>query len=741
MKIRLFSALVLPILTACGGGGGGGGTRPDAPNPGVPTKPANPYASPSSRNADRLTIPNGREVLVSVADSPVNPDHPELKGRIAGHLPTSTGAAPFASDSTANHGTAVASRIAGNELGFAGNARLLVSSPGVHLFDVNWTNDGHAWALSQGARVLNMSHQTSPSIMAAYGRTLNGAAAAGAVVTVGAGNAREDWSARQIQNGAVNPDSLIGANGRAALPYVLVVGATDPAGVRAETSGFAGANPEVQSRFLVAPGRGVTVASGAGGYVQGSGTSLAAPVVAAGAATVMSLWPHLGGDAVASLLLSTASKRSELFARNDCGADGKANCGHFYLGQGELDMTAALKPTGALSIPTGKTVADGGVAAAASSAHLAGGFGDAARKLAGLQVSALDEIGRDYGMDLAAFVHGSRTAFLPVSQRMARITDAHAARLVSPEQRASFDGMEVRVQYGADGSIRQMFAHGAFTNGLRWSAFSRASSEVSAVADVDAMAGLQLLSMQGTERPETAQALQSGLALGVALSDRVSLDAAHWLGHGAAALAADDRGSAQGSRLSLGFRPTEDLSVRVGAGVVREEASFMGSLGRGALAFGRGAQTRTASLGFDYRIDPALSVFARHEIGRLDNLAGNGMLRELSGARTSETALGIAWTGKVWRAALVASEPLRVSGATARFNLPVGRTVEGEVLTRGERVSLSPSGRQRNLELAFARPLGDSGMMSVNVLRAEEPGHVRGAKAEHAVMVQGGWKF
>ncbi|MBW7897052.1 MAG: S8 family serine peptidase [Opitutaceae bacterium] len=240
MKIRFFSVLVLPILTACGGGGGGGGTRPDAPSPGVPTKPANPYASPTSRNADRLTIPNGREVLVSVADSPVNPDHPELKGRIAGHLPTSTGAAPFASDSTANHGTAVASRIAGNELGFAGNARLLVSSPGVHLFDVNWTNDGHAWALSQGARVLNMSHQTSPSIMAAYGRTLNGAAAAGAVVTVGAGNAREDWSARQIQNGAVNPDSLIGANGRAALPYVLVVGATDPAGVRAETSGFAG---------------------------------------------------------------------------------------------------------------------------------------------------------------------------------------------------------------------------------------------------------------------------------------------------------------------------------------------------------------------------------------------------------------------------------------------------------------------------------------------------------------------
>lgn len=73
-------------------------------------------------------------------------------------------------------------------------------------------------------------------------------------------------------------------------------------------------------------------------------------------APIIERWPHLDAATVTQHLLDTADQSSPLFQSNTCGASGTANCGTYYLGQGEADILEALAPAGTLSVPTGSQV-------------------------------------------------------------------------------------------------------------------------------------------------------------------------------------------------------------------------------------------------------------------------------------------------------------------------------------------------------------------------------------------------
>lgn len=731
---------LVAFLSACGGGGGSkGGTRPDDPDVGVPTNPATPYSAPTVRNPDRLLIPNGAAVRVSVVDSPINNAHPELEGRIAGYLPTSTGPQTFMSGPDANHGTAVAARIAGNTLGYAGNAELLVTAGGVETLLPTAIRDGHIWAINNGARVLNMSHLMNiGAFMYGYKPMFEKLADIKGFAAIAAGNDNANLSKRMVYTGPLRSDAYLGSEGRFVVPYTLWVGSTDPHGNKAFDSAYPGEHPELQARFLMAPGQHVPRATGDGGYSMGSGTSFATPVVAAGAATVMSLWPHLEGDQVADLLLNTASKRSPLYAQNNCGENAATNCGFYYFGQGELDMGAALAPSGDLAIPAGQSVTGASFEVAQSSMLLSSAFGDAGRNLDGLQVAAFDAIGRDYGLKLSSFVRSRST---DVSAQMFQLFEANVGQLTHPEQRMDSERMSMRLQYGPDGSVRRMQANGHVSGGLRWLAYSRTSHQPAHAADIDALSDVGLLSLQSTEHADAGPRYRSGMSFALPVHERVTLRTTQWVDHGLVSLDQTHRGSAWGSQLNVGVSVLDGLRLHVGAGAQRESDSIMGSIAKGSLALGDAVSTRTVSFGADYRASDRFNVFARHEAGRIDGLRGSGMIREFSSGKSTETLVGVSYSAQHWNLAAVMSQPLRVHGAEARLHLPVGRTLDGEVVTDTHTISLSPSGRQRNLEIAFSRPLGDNGAMSANLLRIEQPGHSRHAKPEHAVMVQSVWRF
>ncbi len=205
---------------------------------------------------------------------------------------------PDVSDDS-GHGTAVAgviAAVADNGIGISGLAPAVTLmpvragfNPGLGAFSGVLEEDDAAaaivYAAENGARVINMSFGDtllSPIVADAVAY----AAGLGAVLVGAAGNARAD-----------------GMHYPSGLPDVIAVGATDYADQRASFSSYGAALD------LVAPGDGIltTVVDGdEDAYVTLSGTSFAAPLVAAAAALLASRAPALGAAEIAALLTGSA---------------------------------------------------------------------------------------------------------------------------------------------------------------------------------------------------------------------------------------------------------------------------------------------------------------------------------------------------------------------------------------------------------------------------------------------------
>lgn len=121
----------------------------------------------------------------------------------------------------------------------------------------------------------------------------------------------------------------------------IVVGSVDSSNNISSFSNKAGVT---KSNYLVAPGEmnvGMSATNNTG-YVIGSGTSFAAPLVAGSMALMAQKWPYLKGRQHAQILFDTAT---------DLGAAGVDD----VYGNGMLNLSAAFNPVGTVVIPAGST--------------------------------------------------------------------------------------------------------------------------------------------------------------------------------------------------------------------------------------------------------------------------------------------------------------------------------------------------------------------------------------------------
>jgi type VII secretion-associated serine protease mycosin len=250
-------------------------------------------------------LSTGAGVKVAVIDSGVDGAHPQLAGRVANgqdFLDTQ----PNARFDCVGHGTGVASIIAATGapgIGFTGLA------PGVEIVPLRVSeqivvDDGQSRgnavspaglaqaidvAVASGAKVINMSiyfFAGSDVIRAAIERARRN----DVVIIAAVGNAHKNEG---------GPDAVTYP---AAYDGVVGVGSIDENGARVAESQV---GPFVD---LVAPGANITLAANrSGDHWIGSGTSFAAPHVAAAAALVRSRWPNLTAEQVVDRLTATAS--------------------------------------------------------------------------------------------------------------------------------------------------------------------------------------------------------------------------------------------------------------------------------------------------------------------------------------------------------------------------------------------------------------------------------------------------
>jgi type VII secretion-associated serine protease mycosin len=302
------------------------------------------------------TASQGKGVTVAVLDSGVDPSVSDLAGSVA-EGPDLTGVGtPASSPDWGQHGTWMASIIAGHGHGDDGDSGIIGVAPQASILSVRVIPDrndpgyttyeheqesrvqdslasGIRYAVDHGAGVISMSiGYSAPS--AAVRSALRYADGHGVVVVASSGNS---GGTPFVQRHDFAPLSF-----PADYPGVIGVAAVDSGG---SAAGFSSDNLSVE---VAAPGVNVPAQGRDGQYWLVSGTSPACALVAGVAALIKSRYPGLAPDLVDRALTSTTRYRPK------AGYDQQ-------VGFGTVDAAAALSAAGQLSV---ERAAQAGVASA-----------------------------------------------------------------------------------------------------------------------------------------------------------------------------------------------------------------------------------------------------------------------------------------------------------------------------------------------------------------------------------------
>ncbi len=750
----LIAALPLLALAACGGGGGVASTPtpPPTTTPPVTTTPPTqgeppvtstpttsaPVTTPSAPTnydtaeyrrsagavqASALTAYNagfaGRGVTSAIVDGGIDTSNADFTGRISAASADVAGTRTIRDEG--GHGTAVAgvlgaARNDSGPLGIAFETTLLIArsdTPGTCA-----TSDGckHAdSAIARGvdlattnrARVINLSLGGSPAdatLSAAIGR----ATAAGIVVVIAAGN-----------DASVDPDPLaqLANVDSAARGLVIIAGASNLAGDIATFSNRAGNGA---NHYLMALGERVQSYNQNGEQFLFNGTSFSAPLISGAVALLAQAFPNLTGQQIVQLLYSTAT---------DLGTSGI----DATYGRGLLNLTRAFQPQGATAL-AGSAVR----VSLTGNGTLSTPMGDAGGTQAGASAVILDSYGRAYSYALGqsftrpapalrlapALAGGIRNISLAadgttVAMSVASRPGSEAVverLLLAPDQ-----ARQVRTVAGF--AAQRLGPHMAVAFGFAQGSATLAATLRGAGGDAFLIAGDPLATPGFERHAGTSFALRRAIGrLGVT----VTAEGGDALA-GTTTLGARPRDreylpySTLGLTIDRRFGP---LALSGGMSRMQERDTVLGA--RFGAAFGGGGATTdfadaTATLtpGGGWSISAAMRRGWTRMPG--GGAATGGHLR--SGGYAIDLARQGVF-GVRDRIGLRFAQPLRVASGGYALMLPVAYDyATGTTTLASSRLSLAPTGRERNAEASWAAPLL-GGWLTTNLYWRRDPGHI-----------------
>lgn len=667
------------------------------------------YSLDQMKAASAFVYANGAGVTVAMIDDGVNGAVSELAGRVSGDsidlYPSrnQAGGDPPASGAAPNHGTLVAEVMAANyngagTVGVAYKATVLgiradqagCTSSGC-FFDNDLTT-GVDYAISHGARVINLSlggpTSDGPQFEAALRRAVN----AGLVVTVSAGN-----------GGRVNPDypARYAADPRYT-GAVIAVGATDSSGSIASFSNQAGATAD---NYLVAPGDSVVSACepSASCWLL-SGTSFSAPQVAGALALLLQAFPSLTGRQAVDILLRTAT---------DLGAAGADP----VYGRGLLNLAAAFSPAGALSVQSA-----GGAVQIAASALAAGigsaAFGDALAS-APLATVGYDEYRRAFRVDLGrSFPAGRPTALAPLPGPAIASTASRfglaGGSLSLAASAPRFEGFtpppRPGLQLQGPAHAAQVTAQLGRVSLTHWSGVDAPAPAISGPRDpFQRLAAPDSIDSGAVALGGWSLAVERGQARRQGLYDPAP------------------RPGAAYSTLSL-RRRGDGLDMALAVGRLGEPAGALGADLRGDSPYLMAGRTQFASLFASGRLVSGLSLSLEASAGLS---RGEGQLLSLVAGRTSSWRIsldGACAPSICSRFSLYATQPLRLASGRFRAILPAApiSPSDSPALTVRD-FTAAPSGRELDIGAELERNSGRFGTGGLAAALALQPGSRRDA--------------
>jgi len=583
----------------------------------------------------------GKGVIVAVADTGYNLNHPDLQGQvIATRDYTGTGMNDVVGHGTHVLGTIVAKKDGTGMYGVAYDAQAIVIKAGNSSYvNLNDAAAGLSWAADQGAIVGSVSVNTT------YDPTFKNSLVRLADGTYKSTDSRYDYSNKvyyNMQDPAVwksatdkgmvvinsagnqglavstNPGyfaTATDANGNLILGgKMLIVGAVNRDKSLAYYSNLAGhicQNVDTNSNtcrdtykvsdfYILAPGYTWSTDINSG-YNGMSGTSMAAPQVAGGVAILSQMWPYMKGENLVKLVTATADKNLPGYDVNTHGA-------------GLMDLDKATQPVGAVGIPTaGRTTSSVSTASISNT----GGTGSALSAIKNTgslsQVMIVDEFARDFYVNLAQGI---------------RVKDK---RKVS----------EVGVQQAGTSYLPFQQSLGTFEQGGEWS-------------------------------------ITDDLKFGFANSK-------------------DTKGDYT-SHVTKGWSIDKNIKLRTTLGTVGERNSWLGNDSSGALAVGKNNKTYFSQIGFDYvEAKDTWSI----DLGRgytSVNTTENSLIKSVDNLQSQSVKLGFERSineNQKW--GITIGMPNYISRGSANISVPYATTLDGDVVYDNVKANLKTRTPERNL--------------------------------------------
>ncbi|MBL8533884.1 MAG: S8 family serine peptidase [Betaproteobacteria bacterium] len=664
----------------------------------------------------------GRNIRINVIDTGVRATHTEFAtGRVlvSASRDMTRSSPPAGSGATDGHGhgTFVASIAAGgaNLQGFVGVApdAIVISSQAMSA-STGWSASGSTLlaAVRNGVSAGAFIHNMSLGGPAPVGESaLREAVAAGTLSVVAAGNrglANPDWPARYAKESWASNS-------------IIAVGAVDANNTIASFSNRAG---DTANWFVVALGVNVIGAGATSNttLVQGSGTSMATPVVSGVAALIKSRWPTLRASQVGQIIFATAT---------DLGARGIDP----VYGHGLVNAERAMQPVGQTGTRTasgtwtfstqGTLLATTPVWSAKVSSFAASGA---------LDPIVFDSFQRDFTQDVSASVVTPRAAgfegLAPFSDRQMQFAektlDPLGSRLmVAAETRTDLqraDGFETQSLFNYEHRFRSANAVlGAawiqkFENGMQFGMGTGGMNGFFGLQGMDTVS--TQMHAQGLQNPVLGMmplAQSGGIGMDLSRGWNLKLGIASTQGGNAVA---EQLGISGGIALKQTLamaelnRAFDEGRTVVGVQVasLSERESLFGGQGYGLMSLsGMTGATQTVTLQAASRLSEDWVAGAQFTAGYLGSQTNRDASLVTGSTAMSLTGWGIGVTrfnalAQGDRFAITFSEPMAVRSGSLLFDVPV-TDGSGNVQYRRETVSLAGSARERLYEAAWVLPL------------------------------------
>ena len=523
-----------------------------------------------------------------------------------------------------------------------------------------------------------------------------------------------------------NGNVMASADYSALQPQTIVVAGVDTNNVISTFSNRCGV---AKDWCIVAPDENIFTTTTGGGYATVSGTSFAAPQVSGAIAILKQEFPNLTAAQIVSRLLTTAT---------DLGAAGvDATYGH-----GLLNLAAASNPIGVTGISTTGVLSGNYASITDSKLTYGSAFGTSvASAFNGVGVLVLDSYDAAFMVNLGNQVGASSSAF-------------NTRRAV-----AQFDRPEDRQELSFGGKTRVGFATESNNDNTHFLGDKpRDSNDTTSKFTSFSLTQTMSAGEEGSVHYKDSQAL----ALGFSEGDRARLDRtinkdaltnpyASFASEGFASVYKtkglggtvkiagfygnndkDSEANNFGTQAELGYKLDKGADAFMSFGTLFEENRVLGSKGTGALAFGNGTSTVYLGLGGKFALDGNITLRANGYAGMTNPSlnAENSLIKSSSEIITSSFNAAVEKSGSFVKGDTLGfgmSQPLRVESGSMQFDIPVQLDSSyTSLISRNFTQDLSAQGREIDMEVNYAMPVGINESVAAGALYRMDAGHVSG---------------